>query len=50
MLVWANELSEGQEQSGGSVWVGDDSDTAKYCLEKVKNFQQALVILAGKFA
>jgi hypothetical protein len=50
MLVWANELSEGQEQPGGSVWVRDDSDTAKYCLEKVENFQQALIVLAGKLA
>jgi hypothetical protein len=52
MLVWANELSKGQEQPGGSVWVGDYSDTAKYCLvlpvEKVEIFQQALVILAEK--
>jgi hypothetical protein len=48
MLVWANELSEGQEQPGGSVWVGDDSDTAQYCLDRVEVFQEALVILAGK--
>jgi hydroxymethylpyrimidine pyrophosphatase-like HAD family hydrolase len=48
MLVWANELSEGQEQPGGSVWVGDESDTAQFCLESVELFQQALIILAGK--
>jgi hypothetical protein len=36
MLVWANELSKGQDHLGGSVWVGDESDTAKYCLEKVE--------------
>jgi hypothetical protein len=48
--VWANELSEGQEQPGGSVWVGDDSDTAKYCLDRVEIFQQALEILARKLA
>jgi hypothetical protein len=48
MLVWANELLEVQEWSGGSVWVGDESDTAKYCVECVEDFQQALISLAGK--
>jgi hypothetical protein len=48
MLVWANELLETQELQGGSVWVGEDSETAKYCLESVELFQKALIILAGK--
>jgi hydroxymethylpyrimidine pyrophosphatase-like HAD family hydrolase len=50
MLVWANELTEGQEQPGGSVWVGDQSNTAKYCLKNVEIFQQALIKLAGKIS
>jgi hypothetical protein len=33
MLVWANELLETQELQGDSVWVGEDSITAKYCLD-----------------
>jgi hypothetical protein len=48
MLVWANDLVETQELQGGSVWVGNNSDTAKYCLESVALFQKALIILAGK--
>jgi hypothetical protein len=34
--------------AGHSVWVGEDRETAKYCLESVELFQKALIILAGK--
>jgi hypothetical protein len=47
MLVWANEIVQQQKSKGGSVWVGDESDTAKYCLRSVQVFQQALIILAA---
>jgi hypothetical protein len=47
-LVWANEFAEGQEVPGGSVWVGEGSDTAKFCLGSVEIFQQALIFLSWK--
>jgi hypothetical protein len=47
MLVWATEIMEAQELQGGSVWVGEDSDTAKYYIENVGLFQDALITLAS---